>query len=261
MSAPDLSMFDLTGKTAIVTGAASGIGAATALAYAAAGAAVCCADIDVDRLKMTAEAIAEIGGQAVTIDCDVSDEAAVEALVAFSEDSLGPLDIMVNNAGTADANPVPIHEAGSADWHRVISINLDSIFYGCREAHKVMFPRKRGRIINTASVWGFVGSSTVAPMHAYNASKGGVVNLTRELGLQYAEHGITVNAVCPGPVHTRINGVYDVPEIKALFVAQTPMNRVARPEEMTGGYVFLASDASSFMTGAALSIDGGWTAA
>jgi NAD(P)-dependent dehydrogenase (short-subunit alcohol dehydrogenase family) len=124
-----------------------------------------------------------------------------------------------------------------------------------------MFPRKRGRIINTASVWGFVGSSTVAPMHAYNASKGGVVNLTRELGLQYAEHGITVNAVCPGPVHTRINGVYDVPEIKALFVAQTPMNRVARPEEMTGGYVFLASDASSFMTGAALSIDGGWTAA
>jgi NAD(P)-dependent dehydrogenase (short-subunit alcohol dehydrogenase family) len=261
MSAPDLSLFDLTGKTAVVTGAASGIGAATALALARAGAAVCCADIDVDRLKDTVEAIGAGGGEAVASECDVSDHAAVAALVAFAEGTLGPLDIMVNNAGIADAAPAPIHEADTADWHRVLAVNLDGIFFGCREALKVMFPRKRGRIINTASVWGFVGSSPVAPMHAYNASKGGVLNLTRELALQYAEHGITVNAVCPGPVHTRINGVYDVPEIKALFVAHTPMNRVAAPEEMTGGYVFLASDASSFMTGSALSIDGGWTAA
>jgi NAD(P)-dependent dehydrogenase (short-subunit alcohol dehydrogenase family) len=260
MNTTGLSMFNLEGKTAIVTGAGGGIGGACAEALAGAGAAVCCADLDFDAAKLTVERIRGAGGKAMAAQCNVADEASIATLIRLAEEENGPLDIMVNNAGTTDAAPSLLHDASTEDWNRVMSVNLNGVFFGAREALKVMFPRKSGRIINIASVLGMVGSSTVAPLSAYNASKGAVINLTRELGLQYAPHGITINSICPGPIHTRLGGVYEVPEIYALFVAQTPMGRVGDVKELKGSVIYLASEASSFVTGSNLVVDGGWIA-
>jgi NAD(P)-dependent dehydrogenase (short-subunit alcohol dehydrogenase family) len=261
MTAISFPMFELTGRTAIVTGAASGIGAACAEALAAAGANVVCSDIDVERLDEVVSGIKKAGGKAIPVRCDVSDEKSVAALVQTAESKLGPLEIIVNNAGITDKEPVMTHDALTDDWNRVVSVNLNGVFFGCREALKVMMPRQRGRIVNIASMWGLAGASSIAPLPAYNATKGAVVNLTRELGLQYAPHGITVNAVCPGFFHTRIaDGLYDNQEMYDAMQALTPMNRIANTDEVKGTIVYLASDASSFVTGSMLVIDGGVTA-
>ncbi|MEX3969611.1 SDR family NAD(P)-dependent oxidoreductase [Paraburkholderia caribensis] len=253
-------MFDLSGKTAVVTGAAAGIGAASAKALASAGAAVCCADIDMQKLEQIVSEIREAGGTAVATRCNVADEVSVATLIACAEKKHGPLDVMVNNAGTLDSQATMGHEADTADWKRVLSVNLDGVFFGSREALKVMYPRKSGRIINIASAFGLVGTSSVAPLTCYPASKGAVVNLTRELSLQYARHGININAICPGPVHTGLAGVYEIKDLYDRFVECTPMGRVATTDEIKGTIVYLASPASSFVTGIALPVDGGWTA-
>jgi NAD(P)-dependent dehydrogenase (short-subunit alcohol dehydrogenase family) len=250
------SPFNLEGKVALITGAASGLGIEFAEAMAEAGAHVACADLqDASRTVAKVEAL---GREAIAIECDVASEPSVEAMVAKVVERFGRLDILFNNAGIADAAPGPLHAYPSENWHQVIDIDLHGVFYCAKHALKVMVGQGSGKIVNIASIWGITGASSVLPIPAYNAAKGAVVNLTRELGLEYATLGIQANAICPGFFFSRLaGGAYDDPEFVAAVSAFTPMGRVAEAREIRGAAIFLASDASSYMTGQMLVLDGG----
>jgi NAD(P)-dependent dehydrogenase (short-subunit alcohol dehydrogenase family) len=201
------------------------------------------------------------GQRGMAIAVDVADEDGVAEAIPRVAQTLGRLDVLVNNAGIADRNPAKVHESSTADWRHVIDVNLNGVFYCSHEALKVMVAQGSGKIINIASMWGTVGSSSVFPLPAYTATKGAVVNLTREMGLQYAASGIQVNALCPGFYRTRLaGGAYDDPAFVEAITAFTPMGRIADAEEIRGPALFLASDASNFMTGQLLVADGGCTA-
>lgn len=253
--------FDLTGKVAIVTGAANGLGAAFSEAMAEAGADVVCADIDETGLPLTVEKVKQLGRIGMGITCDVSKENDVTRMINKTLNDFGRIDILFNNAGIADAEPTMIHEYRTEQWNKVLSVDLQGVFYCSREALKIMIKQKSGKIINIASIWGLYGSSSIMPVPAYNAAKGAVVNLTREMGLEYAPFGINVNAICPGFYVTRIaNDACDDPEYIKKISAFTPMNRVALPDELKGTAIFLASSASDFMCGQMIVMDGGVTA-
>jgi NAD(P)-dependent dehydrogenase (short-subunit alcohol dehydrogenase family) len=255
-------MFDLEGKIALVTGAASGLGAAFALAMAEAGAHVACADINVEGLAVTVAAVERVGRKAIAVKCDVTKEGEVIAMVNNTVETFGRLDIFFNNAGISDnTNDVPklLHEYSTEWWDRVIAVDLQGAFYCAREVLKVMVKQRGGKIINVASVWGLTGSSGVIPVPAYCSAKGALVNLTRELGLEYAPFGINVNALCPGFYVTRLGG-YDDPEFMKTIRAYVPMGREAQPEELKGAAVFLASAASDYMCGQTIVTDGGVSA-
>ena len=179
-------LFNLGGKVALVTGAGSGLGRQFSEAMAEAGADVACADIDEESAKVTAAAVQGLGRRGVAIGCDVTAEAQVEAMVTRTVAALGRLDILFNNAGIADPQALPLHEYPTANWRAVLNVDLDGVFFCAREALKVMVGQQSGKIINIASIWGLAGSSSLFPALAYNAAKGAVVNLTRELGLEYA---------------------------------------------------------------------------
>lgn len=250
--------FDLTGRTALVTGAGSGLGIEFAEALAEAGADVACADIDADSVAATAQRVEKYGRRALALAADVSDEDQVREMVGRAVSGLGRLDILVNNAGIADANPAPVHQFSSEDWHRVIGVDLHGVFYTAKYALAAMTKQGSGKIINVASIWGIAGPSSVFPIPAYSAAKGAVVNLTRELGLEYATSNIQVNALCPGFYRTRLaGGAYDDPGFVSAITEFTPMGRIAEAEEIRGPAVFLASAASDFMTGQTLVVDGG----
>jgi len=260
MRYPD--MFDLNNKIALVTGASSGLGVAFANAMAEAGAHVACADIDMQGLAETVKQVEGLGKKALAIACDVTKEDDVVAMVRKTVDAFGRLDIIFNNAGISDnTNDVPkrLHEYDTAWWNRVIAVDLQGVFYCCREALKVMVKQKSGKIINVASVWGLSGSSAIIPVPAYCSAKGAVVNLTRELGLEYAPFGINVNALCPGFYVTRLGG-YDDPEFMKTIRAFIPMGREAQPEELKAAAIFLASAASDYMCGQTIVTDGGISA-
>lgn len=253
-----MQMFDLTGQVAVITGAGNGLGHAYAEAMAEAGADVVCADIDANGNETTAARVRALGRRALTVRCDVSDERDVAALFDAAHDEFGRVDIAFANAGIADARPALLHEYSTADWNAVVAVNLQGVFYTCREALKKMMPRKRGKLINTASMWGLAGASSVFPIPAYNATKGAVVNLTRELALEYAPHNIQVNAICPGFFRSRLaGGAYDDPDFVKAISTFTPMGRVAEADEIKGSALYLASAASSFTTGLMLITDGG----
>jgi NAD(P)-dependent dehydrogenase (short-subunit alcohol dehydrogenase family) len=255
-------MFDLSGRTALVTGASSGLGVAFAVAMAEAGADVACADINVPGLAATAEQVERLGRKALQIECDVAKEEQVEAMVGKTIDSFGRLDILFNNAGISDNTngvPTPLHEYSTENWMRIIGVDLHGVFYCAREALKAMVKQKRGKIINIASIWGLAGSSSIFPAPGYCTAKGAVVNLTRELGLEYAPFGINVNALCPGFYVTRIGG-YDDPAFMETIRAFIPMGREAQPEELKAVAVFLASSASDYMCGQTIVMDGGVSA-
>ena len=202
--------FDLTGKVSLVTGGNGGIGLGMAEALAEAGADVVCADIDMTRNEATAERVEALGRKALSIRCDVTREAEVAMLFQFAEKAFGRVDIAFANAGIADPAPQPLHNYPTDNWNAVIAVNLQGVFYTDREALKIMVRQQRGKLINVASMWGLAGASSVAPIPAYNAAKGAVVNLTRELALQYATQNIQVNAICPGFFRTRLaDGKYD----------------------------------------------------
>jgi NAD(P)-dependent dehydrogenase (short-subunit alcohol dehydrogenase family) len=253
-----LKMFDLTGKIAVITGAGSGLGFQFAEAMAEAGAHVVCADMNQDNAHKTASHAETLGVQAVPVHCDVTDETQVAALFDSAVEKFGTVDIAFANAGIGDPTPLLLHEYPTENWDKVVAVNMAGVFYTNREALKVMFPKKRGKIINTASMWGLAGPSSVFPIPAYAATKGAVVNLTRELALQYAPHNIQINAICPGFFRTRISdGAFDDNGFVETISAFTPMGRVAEASEIKGTALYLASDASSFTTGLMLVTDGG----
>jgi NAD(P)-dependent dehydrogenase (short-subunit alcohol dehydrogenase family) len=253
-----LKMFDLTGKVAVITGAGSGLGWQFAEAMAEAGAHVVCADVNGESAETIAARVETLGVKALAVTCDVTDEARVAALFVAAVEHFGTVDIAFANAGIGDPVPMLLHEYPTENWEKVVAVNMAGVFYTNREALKIMFPKKRGKIINTASMWGLAGPSSVFPIPAYAATKGAVVNLTRELALQYAPHNIQVNAICPGFFRTRISdGAFDDNAFVETVSAFTPMGRVAEAAEIKGTALYLASDASSFTTGLMLVSDGG----
>jgi NAD(P)-dependent dehydrogenase (short-subunit alcohol dehydrogenase family) len=253
-----MKMFDLSGKVAVITGAGNGLGYQFAEAMAEAGADVVCADIDMQSNERTAARVREIGRQALSVRCDVTREADVAALFQVADKTFGQVDIAFANAGIADAAPQPLHDYPTDNWNAVLAVNLQGVFYTDREALKIMARQRSGKLINVASMWGLAGASSVAPLPAYNAAKGAVVNLTRELALEYATQNIQVNAICPGFFRTRLaDGKYDDPDFVAAVSAFTPMARVADASEIKGTALYLASAASSFTTGLMLVTDGG----
>ncbi|MFM1549108.1 MAG: SDR family NAD(P)-dependent oxidoreductase [Lentisphaeria bacterium] len=246
----------LDGKVAIITGAASGLGRASAQLFAEHGASVVIADRDTAGGQETVAQIRDTGGQAEFIETDVAVADDADAMVTKAVTCFGKLDILFNNAGIAIRKPVA--DLSEDEWDRCIDTNLKGVFLGSKSAIPEMIRSGGGSIINTASIYGVVGGRTRA---AYSASKGGIVNLTRSMALDYASQNIRVNCICPGFVETpllkKILGTEE--EFQAL-VDMHPMGRLGRPIETAYAAVYLASDEAAFTTGIALPVDGGYTA-
>ena len=243
----------LEGKVAIVTGAGSGIGRATALRFGSEGAAVVVNDIDATAASTTAEDVSRRGGIAVADTGDVTDPAYVESLVAVAVDTHGRLDVMHNNA--AYGRPGTVAQTDDALLDEMLSVNVRSVQNGMRAALRIMVPQGSGSIINTAST---AALAHAADRAAYGAGKSAVVALTRSAAVENGRHGIRVNAICPGPVETPAF-VRFAPDL-AFYRAQLPMGRLGRPEEIAAVAVFLASDEASYVSGVALLVDGAMSA-
>ncbi len=242
----------LAGKVAVITGAGSGIGLATARRFAAEGARVVCADIDATAAERAAT---EVGGLAVQV--DVTDEAGVQALFQRAADEFGGLDIAFNNAGISPPEDDSILTTSLEAWKRVQEVNLTSVYLCCRAAIPHLRARGGGSIINTASFVAVLGAAT--SQISYTASKGGVLAMSRELGVQFAREHIRVNALCPGPVNTPLLQELFAkdPERAARRLVHIPMGRFAEPAEIAAAVTFLASDDASFITASTFLVDGG----
>ncbi len=246
----------LAGRVAVITGGASGIGLATARRLAAEGAKVVIGDLDVATGTAAAK---EVGG--IFVQVDVTDEAQVDNLFAAADEEYGSVDIAFNNAGISPPDDDSIETTELPAWQKVQDVNLKSVYLCCRAALRYMVPQRSGSIINTASFVAVMGSST--SQISYTASKGGVLAMSRELGVQFARQGIRVNALCPGPV--------DTPLLRELFakdaeraqrrLVHIPIGRFALADELAAAVAFLASDDSSFMTATTFMVDGGISAA
>ena len=246
----------LKDKVAIVTGAASGIGKATATVFAEHGAKVVVADIDEDRANQTVTTIRDAGNKAVYVQTDVTTLDNTERMVQETLNNYGKLDILVSSAGIAMR--LPVADLPEEDWHRCLDVNLTGVYLCAKAAIPAMQKNDGGSIINLSSIYGIVGADVRA---AYVASKGGVTNLTRGMALDYAEDNIRVNCICPGFVETPlVAGVIKTPAEYQTLADKHPMRRLAQPEEIAYGALYLASDESAFVTGIALPIDGGYTA-
>ena len=252
-------LFDLSGKVAIVTGAGSGLGAVFAGALADAGAAVVASDLNLEGAEATVARLEASGARALAIAANMAREEDVIALVERTVAELGRVDILVNNAGIGAV--APPEDMSLEDWQRVIDVNLTGVFLGAREAAKAMIAAGNGgRIINIASILG-AGASIPVPAAPYAASKAAVINLTRDLAVHWAPYGILVNAIGPAYFGTAMTqGLIEIPEMRAAIEGRTPLGRLGQPEELRGPIVFLASEASSYITGHTLFVDGGWTA-
>ncbi len=242
----------LEGRTAVITGGASGIGLASARRLAAEGARIVVADVDPTAGAAAAE---EVGGLFVAT--DVTDADAVEALFAAAKDAYGSVDVAFNNAGISPPDDDSILTTGIDAWRRVNEVNLTSVYLCCKAALPHMLAQGKGSIINTASFVAVMGAAT--SQIAYTASKGGVLSMTRELGVQFARKGIRVNSLCPGPVNTPLLQELFAkdPERAARRLVHVPMGRFAEAEEIAAAVAFLASDDSSFMTASTFLVDGG----
>jgi NAD(P)-dependent dehydrogenase (short-subunit alcohol dehydrogenase family) len=248
-----LPNFDLTGEVALVTGASSGIGRHLAELLAAAGAKVALAARRVDRLAEAARDIAAAGGESLPIACDVTHSDAVAGAVAKAETELGPLTILVNNAGVVVSKP--LFEHTEADWDYVVDTNLKGAWLAAREfAHHLVGLQRPGRIINISSVLGF---RTIGRVPAYCAAKAGLTHLTHVLAMELARYGILVNALAPGYVETDFNRAFFQTEAGKALISRIPLKRLGHTEDLDGALLFLASRASAYVTGAVIAVDGG----
>ena len=251
-------LFRLDGEAALITGAGAGIGRATALAFAEAGAVVAVTDIDGASAEAVAAEIVADGGRARAFVLDVADESAIIRTIGAAAAAFGRLDVLVNNAGAAKR--VPTVELVTDDWRRVMDVNLTAAMVGSREAAKYMLAQGGGRIVNVASIMGLSGGG-LYPNAAYHATKGALVNLTRALAAEWAKGGIRVNAIAPTFLKTKLTEkLREDPAMVAAIEQRTPMGRFAEPEEIAPGILYLATRASSMVTGHTLAIDGGWLA-
>jgi NAD(P)-dependent dehydrogenase (short-subunit alcohol dehydrogenase family) len=242
----------LQGKTAVITGGCSGIGLATAKRFAEEGAKVVIGDLDTangDRIA------GELGGAFVHV--DVTNAEQVDALFAKAKEVYGSVDIAFNNAGISPPDDDSILETGIDAWRRVQEVNLTSVYLCCKAALPYMLEQKKGSVINTASFVAVMGAAT--SQISYTASKGGVLSMSRELGVQFAREGVRVNALCPGPVNTPLLQELFAkdPERAARRLVHIPVGRFAEPEELANAVLFLASDESSFITASQFMVDGG----
>lgn len=250
----------LQDKVALVTGAASGIGRATALTFAREGAKLIIADMNEDGGEQTAHIITENGGEATFVQVDVTSASQIEAMISKTVETYGRLDCSFNNAGTEGTTMVSTVDYKEEDWNRVLSINLTGVWLCMKYEITQMLKQGGGAIVNTASVAGLVGSRGAGS--AYAASKHGVVGLTKTAALEYAKQGIRVNCVCPGVIRTPMmeRMLTRTPELEQQYMAAEPIGRLGMPEEVAESVVWLCSDAASFVTGHTMTVDGGMVA-
>jgi NAD(P)-dependent dehydrogenase (short-subunit alcohol dehydrogenase family) len=247
-----------TGKVAFVTGAASGIGREAALAFAREGAKVVVADISEQGNQETVHLIENQGGQAIAVKCDVTRSEDVKAALDKTVEAFGRLDFAFNNAGIEPRNPAPTAEYEEEEWNRIIDINLRGVFLCMKHEIPMILKQGGGAIVNTSSGAGIIG---IKGSPAYTAAKHGVIGLTKSAALDYAAQNIHINAVCPGYIDTPMMGRFTggTDEGRAQVIAEEPIGRMGKPEEIAAAVVWLCSDAATFMVGHAMVIDGGQT--
>jgi NAD(P)-dependent dehydrogenase (short-subunit alcohol dehydrogenase family) len=259
-SGMETAMARLDGKVAVITGAGSGIGRVAASLFAAEGAQVVVADVAADQAESAVAEIVGAGGSATAVTVDVSDESQVTAMVATAVRTYGGLHVLFNNAGIFPDDDGGILDTPPETWQKVMEVNLKGVWLGCRAGVPAMLDSGGGSIVNVASFVALMGAATA--QMAYTASKGGVLAMTRELAVEYARRGIRANSICPGPIETPLLAeLLADPGRRQRRLVHIPVGRFGRPEEIAKAALFLASDDASFVTGSALVVDGGITAA
>jgi gluconate 5-dehydrogenase len=250
-------LFDLTGRVAIITGGSIGLGRQMAEGLAEMGAHVVLCARKQERCVQASEELQRLGLKAIALGCDVKNPSSVQEMVDATVSQFGRIDILINNAGISWG--APVEEMRLEDWNKVIETNLTGTFLSSQAVGKIMIKQARGKIINIASVAGLVGAQPELPAIGYYASKGGVISFTRDLACKWAGHNIQVNAIAPGwfPTHMS-NRVLE--RYRQMFLSHIPMKRFGNEDDLKGAAVFLASDASNYVTGHVLVVDGGQTA-
>jgi NAD(P)-dependent dehydrogenase (short-subunit alcohol dehydrogenase family) len=253
-----LERFSLKDKVTIMTGGARGLGKAMALSLAQAGSNIVIVDLDLETAQQTADAIASEGVRSLALKVDVTNEADVDRMVGEVVSQFGRIDVLFNNAGIAQWTNA--EEMRFEDWKRIMSVNLDSVFLVSKAVGKIMIRQQGGSIVNTSSMSGVI-VNTPQCQAAYNVSKAGVIMLTKSLAFEWAKHNIRVNTIAPGYMETEMIEQFraEHKEKIDLWTSLTPMNRMGRPHELGGLAVYLASEASSYVTGAVCLIDGGYS--